>query len=51
MALRAADNAIASAARGYEFCPGSYTHEAWQDALMVRKMVLELARKFAEASP
>jgi hypothetical protein len=51
MALRAADNAIASASRGYEFAPGSYTHEALEDAFTVRRMLLQLARKAGEVAP
>ena len=49
--LRAADNAVASATRGYEFSPGSYTHEALQDALTVRDLLLELGRKLMEIAP
>ena len=51
MALRAADNAIASATRGYEFAPGRYTFEALEDALIVRELILELERKAGELIP
>jgi hypothetical protein len=51
MALRAADNAVASATRGYEFSPGSYTSEALDDALIMRGIVLELPRKAGELLP
>jgi hypothetical protein len=48
MCLRAADNAVASAQRGYAFSPGSFTYEALRDAFVARELLLELARKAAE---
>jgi hypothetical protein len=50
MALRAADNAVASAGRGYEFCPGHYTYEALRDAMTVRDLLLELARRASDGN-
>jgi hypothetical protein len=50
MCLRAADNAVDSAQRGYDFAPGSYTYEALRDAFVARELLLELARKAAGAS-
>jgi hypothetical protein len=44
-ALKAANNAVASAAQGYEFSPGSYTFKAWRDAIAVRELLIELARR------
>ena len=51
MALRAADNAVNSAGLGYEFSGNSYTFRALQDAMVVRELLLELARKAAEGAP
>jgi hypothetical protein len=41
----AADNAVESAMRAYEFAPSSYTHDALMDAITLRNMLPELERK------